>query len=329
MAFDPTDRGGIESTDECPSMNSFRIALVLALLGVLLIAPGAPSQDRESPSAAGSPPSQQSSAGPPVPALPRGKKLILKDGSFQLVREYQIQGDRIRYYSIDSADWEEMPASLVDWDATKKADTDDAHRMDAAIAQAKKREELRSAVPLDIDASLEVAPGIFLPPGDGPFAFDGKAIFALAQADMNSTVDRKKAIERVLVPIPVVPSRHTVTVAGTRAKLRLRYAQPEFYMRTSDGTEPKIEIVRAKVHGYVREIVKVDELFGEQAATADQQAAQRWVIAPGVFRFTVARPLEPGEYAMVETSNAGGAMNLYIWDFGVEKSTAAPPPNLK
>ena len=167
-----------------------------------------------------------------------------------------MQGDRVRYYSIDSSDWEEMPASLVDWDATKKAELDEAQRSAATIAQAKKREDQRGADPLDIDASIEVAPDVFLPPGAGPFAFDGKAIFALMQADMSSSIDKRKAVERVLVPIPVIPSRHTVTINGGRAKLRIRFTQPEFYMRTTDGTEPRIEIVRAKPHGYVREIEK-------------------------------------------------------------------------
>ena len=43
------------------------------------------------------------------PALPggapNGKKLILKDGNFQLVREYQRNGERVRYYSLERADW--------------------------------------------------------------------------------------------------------------------------------------------------------------------------------------------------------------------------------
>ena len=37
-------------------------------------------------------------------------KLYMKDGSDQLVREYQVENDRVRFYSIDRDDWEEVPA---------------------------------------------------------------------------------------------------------------------------------------------------------------------------------------------------------------------------
>src|SRR5260370_23214967 len=56
-----------------------------------------------------------------VPALPRGKKLVLKDGNFQLVRDYQRIGERVRYLSAERGEWEEIPAAMVDWDATAKA----------------------------------------------------------------------------------------------------------------------------------------------------------------------------------------------------------------
>ena len=52
--------------------------------------------------------------------LPKGEKLILTDGSFQMVREYQREGDRVRYFSLERSAWEEIPANLVDWAATEK-----------------------------------------------------------------------------------------------------------------------------------------------------------------------------------------------------------------
>ena len=87
---------------------------------------------------------------------------MLKDGNFQLVREYKIDGDRVRYYSLDSSQWEEMPAALVDWDATKNTEAEEARRDAAVIAKVNTQEKARNTeLKLDIDASLEAAPAFF------------------------------------------------------------------------------------------------------------------------------------------------------------------------
>ncbi len=49
-------------------------------------------------------------------------KLVLKDGTYQLVRNYEKNGERVRYFSVERGAWEEIPAAMVDWDATKQAE---------------------------------------------------------------------------------------------------------------------------------------------------------------------------------------------------------------
>ncbi len=65
--------------------------------------------------------------------LPRGKKLVLKDGSFHMVREYKVDGERVRYYSVERSQWEELPTDMVDWPATEQAEVA-RKQADAALA---------------------------------------------------------------------------------------------------------------------------------------------------------------------------------------------------
>src|SRR5208282_2166739 len=68
-----------------------------------------------------------------APAQDLSRRLILKDGSYQLVTKYEVKGDRVRYKSAERDEWEELPSALVDWPATEKYEKD---RAPSAIPEA-------------------------------------------------------------------------------------------------------------------------------------------------------------------------------------------------
>src|SRR5258708_11495532 len=100
-----------------------------------------------------------------VPALPRGKKLVLRDGNFQLVKDYRRNGERVRYLSAERGDWEEIPAAVVDWDATAKAAVAEEAAEDALAKKIHAQEQAqRIETSMDVGPGLHVAPGVVLRP---------------------------------------------------------------------------------------------------------------------------------------------------------------------
>jgi len=254
-----------------------------------------------------------------VPVLPKARKLILTDGSFQLVQSYQINGDRVRYYSVERSQWEEIPTSMVDWDATRKTESEDTKQAEELVEKLKAEDAAKHVTDVDVDASIEVAPGIFLPPGEGVFLLDGKGVFQLTQAEADIKTNKTRALERILVPIPIVPGRQTVFVNGQHAKFRIQNREPEFFIRTSDGREPKIDLVLAEVHKDTRQLEFLDSYFTETSAKRKSMLLQTWEITKGVYRYTLGQKLQPGEYAIVEVMDQKD-VGLYVWDFGIDNA---------
>ncbi len=267
--------------------------------------------------------------------LPRGKKLVLKDGTYQIIREYQKDGERVRYYSLERGDWEELPASMVDWEATAKEEAEAEKSSSAIVEKAHKQEEAaRMDNVTDIDASLPVGDGAFLPSGEGMFVVEGKSVRILDQVGSGLKTEKKRVIEQILSPVPIVPGKQHLIIAGARAGLRLKSTRPEFYLREAPQDSehvsgrversgragesgPDVELLRTKVAHNERQLESISTLFGEQMSKKqDVISVQRWEIAPSVYRFTLSAPLPPGEYVLAELLPDG--MNLFVWDFGVD-----------
>jgi hypothetical protein len=311
----------------------FRSSFLVAALGLTVttvLAQAPPGPDTTKPVE----PADKDAAGTRLAGAPNGKKLVLKDGNYQLIREYTRNGDRVRYYSLERAAWEEIPASMVDWAATQKAEAATSAANAAEVEKLKRQEAAtRVDMALDIDASLQIASGTFLPPGEGMFAAEGKSITPLEQAPLESHRDKKQFLKQVITPIPIVPGKTNIELAGAHAKVRLDPSHLEFYLRQAPPDPdsaaslrksnlqgeagPEIELVRANVKGSKRMLEQLKDLFGEKI---DEQRKtiliQRWQVAANVFRFTLGEPLPPGEYALAEMLPDG--MSLYVWDFGID-----------
>jgi hypothetical protein len=287
----------------------------------------------------GSGKSGTSKTDPAEARLSHGQKLMLKDGNFQLVRSYERNGERVRYFSVERGDWEEIPAAMVDWDATEKARIAEEKADAALVKKIEAQEQARQVISVvDVDASLPVAQGVFLPSGEGMFAVAGKAVTPLEQVGAQTRADRKRVLEQVISPIPIVPGKHIVEIPGAASKIRVSIATgpPEFYLRevapdpdnptaiwqsSRPGINgPEVQLVRATVKGGKRRLRAIKSMFGQEVSSQmDTISIQRWEVAKNVYRFTLSEPLTPGEYALAEILPDG--MNVFVWDFGVD----APP----
>ena len=314
----------------------------LSLLGLLCLPfafAGARWQAKATPQQESTTPKPSATPEP----FPKGKKLYLKDGTYQIIREYQRNGDHVRYYSLERGDWEEIPASMIDWDATTKEAAAEDKAAAALVEKVHKQEEAKRMDNVaDIDASLQVGQGVFLPSGEGMFAVEGKSVKLLVQVGSQTKSDKLRSIEQIMSPVPIVPGKRTVVIPGAHATLRLRSATPEFYLREASPdpdrvspivkssrpgeSGPEVELLRAKVVHNSRQLESITSLFGQEISQArDTISVQRWEVAPMVYRFTLSQPLAPGEYVLAEILPDG--LNYFVWDFGVDGPSASSGKN--
>jgi hypothetical protein len=297
-----------------PAQIAILIAALLAVLpslsGALANAPLSAQQDTDTKAPA---------AASQIPAaLPKGKKLILTDGTFQLAREYTVEGDRVRYWSVERSQWEEIPTNLVDWDATHKSEAEQAGRDAELKAKINASRLAQLTKDIDVDRSLEIKPGLFLPDAVGFYALDrDKLIREMKQSEAVVKTSTGREVEKIMSGVSLIPSKKTMEIPGERAAMRLTTAEPEFFMRPADSREPRFRLLRAQIKGGHRLIDSISIRFtGEEKHNATDIEIQTWTPATGVFRYTVDQRLEPGEYVFVEMTDEG--ISGYVWDFAID-----------
>ena len=177
---------------------------------------------------------------PDAPGLAHNHRLILKDGSYQVVREYKVAGDRVRYLSMErGGEWEELPYDLVDWAATRKweehhtgpYDTSGESSSDA-MKEAAELDKEEAAARNDEKARMpEVAKGLELPDEDGVFILDTyqgtPELVELKPSDLSLNQKNRKGLATLN---PLAGSKASIELPGAHAKAHLHVNDPEIYV---------------------------------------------------------------------------------------------------
>jgi hypothetical protein len=244
-------------------------------------------------------------------------KLCMTDGSYQMVSSYEVHGDRVRYYSVERAEWEEVPTSLVDFDATQRAEAEAKAVEKKQLEEAKELEKERFYKPPD--QGMEVAPGLRLPGDDGIFTVEGKRVVRLVQSTSEVVTDKKRAAMVLAVPLPVVKARSLVVLEGAKAPIRLNDPLPVFYVQSADGLGAKLELVHMKPGKESRVVEELVASRGKSGTTEEERtmvSLERKQVAPNIYTLKPLNPLEAGEYALGEVVD--DKLDLAVWDFGYE-----------
>ncbi len=238
-------------------------------------------------------------------------RLYLKDGSDHLVREYQVVGNRVRFYSVERSGWEEIPLDLVDLDRTaqeqKKVAEDERQRAEEDRIERQDERQGRTElhrVPLD----------------DGVYWVNGEQITALKQGETKVKGNKRRSVLKAVSPIPIVAGKATVELDGSRSAFVVNSPAPPFYIRL-DKTE-RFGIVRLtpKKDSRIVEDLTIVPITKETIEEQKEVEVFRQQLAPAVYKIWPVEPLSPGEYAVVQF--AQDKLNIQVWDFAYRK--AAP-----
>jgi hypothetical protein len=292
----------------------------------------------------------------------QARRLILKDGSYQLVTKYEVKGGRVHYYSSEREEWEELPNALVDWPATEKWEKDRAAMASSPEAVALDKEIAHEEEVADTKLP-EVAPGLRLPEADGVFLLDNfqgeSQINELQQTSGDVDRNAKGNIFRGAIN-PIAGLKQVIEIDGDHAKIQAHVGVPAIYINMNDapdqvdeaglrpdttrssrsGQQPqqreqaqqpqqaelpfdRFRIVRTEVKGNKRILGDIKrQVTGK--VTQDEHLVKTTItqVHGGWLKLTPTETLAPGEYALVEMIGEKG-MNLDVWDFGVNPKAPA------
>jgi len=285
---------------------------------------------------------------PSQPETPQRQRLILKDGSYQLVLSYKVVGSVVQYRSAErGGEQEELPLALVDLPATerwKREHAPGAQNLPPVLSPELAKEESARAARTPI-----VAPDLRLPEEDSVLALDNfqgtPELVPLPQQASDLNKETAHAVQKFAIN-PASSAHRIADLRSNKADIQLHVADPVFYVRigsddgsvyTSGGAltvdthgasgratpgsgSPNsgyvIERIDVRYDSRVVDSFRITQLGTDKPQPDVIEMKMEPLSGNQWLKLTPVTPLEFGEYALVEVLSSH-EVNLDVWDFGI------------
>ena len=291
-------------------------------------------------------------------ATPHRTRLILKDGSFQIVMSYRVNGQIVSYVSAERGGArEEIPASLINWDAThtwEQQHSGDAPQGPVLDPELEKEEADRASL------MPEVAPDLRLPETGSALALDTfratPELVPLAQSSGDLNPNTGHSVVKLTLN-PMASPHMIVQIKGERSPFQMHVDTPVFYLRVGDlaslptgggaltvdthgasagkaeasggSAESRYVVLRVDVRTGAR-VLDSFSLGGLGVRRQVDVVETTTHVLPGGHWMSVTpnQALLFGEYALMEVLSDRD-VNTAVWDFGVHPTAGDNRDSLK
>lgn len=284
---------------------------------------------------------------PAATAVYQRTKLILKDGSDQLVLSYKVEGNVLSYRSAErNGELEDIPLKLVDMPATiawyhEHIDHGSAPQRPVLSPELAKAEAERA------ELTPEIAPNLHLPQELSLLALDRfEDTPELVPMPQQGTDLNKETAHGVLKQaINPASSPHRILELPHRsAEVQLHVAEPAFYVRVGDdlaeggggftvdthgaggfretptggaaGSSYVVERLDPRLDSRIVNSFRIAWLNSGRKQPEVIETSEQELPGGHWLKLTPTDPLEPGEYALIEVVS-DHEVNLNVWEFGI------------
>ncbi len=243
-----------------------------------------------------------------VAAFAANVKLYLKDGGYQLVSEYRVQGDRVRFYSVERSQWEEVPLDLVDLKRTESelAETRAAREQETKIIS---EEDKAERAMQDEIAKIPQNPGVYY--------VEDKTVKSIKVGESKMHNNKGRNILKAVAPVPIVTGKATLELDNPHSTNILTNPEQEFYIQLSD--QERFGIIKLTPEHGVRVVEKLTIIPVTKEIVEEPievEVFRKQLTHDLLYKVWPAKPLDPGEYAVVEYTP--GKVNMQVWDFAIK-----------